>query len=115
MDVMPRLTDRLAGIITGRPREASSRYTQFSIVQVIGVSVILLFFMKSFTAFLYFATSVGLIAAPAIGYYNYIAVTSDEVSSTYVPKRGIILWNWLGVIVMTAFAIAFLYTRIFEL
>ena len=115
MDVMPRLTDRLAGIITGRPREAPSRYTQFSIVQVIGVSVILLFFMKSFTAFLYFATSVGLIAAPAIGYYNYIAVTSDEVSSTYIPKRGIILWNWLGVIVMTAFAIAFLYTRIFEL
>ena len=71
--------------------------------------------MKSFTVFLYFATSVGLIAAPAIGYYNYIAVTSDEVSSTYTPKRGIILWNWLGVIVMTAFAIAFLYTRIFGL
>ncbi|NOX70311.1 MAG: divalent metal cation transporter [Gammaproteobacteria bacterium] len=109
MDVMPRLTDRLLGILTGRADDAPSRYSKFLIVQVVGVSIILLFLMKGFTGFLYFATSMGFVAAPAIAYYNYLAITSDDVPQEFRPGRHIIIWNWISVFVMAAFALAFLY------
>lgn len=112
MDAMPRLTDRLLSTLTGRADDAPPRYTKFLVVQVIGVSIILLFLMKGFTAFLYFATSMGFIAAPAIAYYNYIAMTSDEVPDALKPGRGITIWNWISVFVMTLFALGFLYTSI---
>lgn len=114
MDALPRLTDRLTGIIAGRAEDAPKRYTLFLVVQVIGVSLILLFLMKSFTAFLYFATSMGFIAAPAIAYYNYVAVTSDDVAPELRPESRMITYNWISLIVMTGFAIAFVYTSIFD-
>jgi Mn2+/Fe2+ NRAMP family transporter len=112
MDAMPRLTDRLLGTLTGRADDAPPRYTKFLIVQVVGVSVILLFLMKGFTAFLYFATSMGFIAAPAIAYYNYVAMMSDEVPAELKPGRVITTWNWISVFFMGVFALAFLYTSI---
>ena len=112
MDAMPRLTDRLLSTLTGRADDAPPRYTKFLIVQVVGVSIILLFLMKGFTTFLYFATSMGFIAAPAIAYYNYVAMMSDEVPAALKPGRAITAWNWVSVIVMGAFALAFLYTSI---
>jgi Mn2+/Fe2+ NRAMP family transporter len=80
MDALPRVTDRLVGILAGRPADAPSRFTVFLVVQVIGVSIMLLFLMGNFTSFLYFATSMGFIAGPAIAYYNYRAITSSDVS-----------------------------------
>jgi len=112
MDVMPRLTDRLLGTLTGRPRDAPSRYSKFLLAQVIGVSIILLFLMKGFTSFLYFATSMGFLAAPAIAYYNYIAMTADEVPAEFRPGRQIVIWNWISVATMSVFALAFLYTSL---
>jgi Mn2+/Fe2+ NRAMP family transporter len=109
MDAMPRLTDRLLGILSGRADDAPPRYTMFLAIQVIGVSIILLFLMKGFTAFLYFATSMGFIAAPAIAYYNYVAMNSAEVAAELRPGRAITIWNWVSVVVMTGFALAFLY------
>jgi Mn2+/Fe2+ NRAMP family transporter len=112
MDAMPRLTDRLLSTLTGRADDAPPRYTKFLVVQVVGVSIILLFLMKGFTTFLYFATSMGFIAAPAIAYYNYVAMMSDEVPAALKPGRAITAWNWVSVIVMGVFALAFLYTSI---
>ena len=112
MDAMPRLTDRLLSILAGRPDDAPPRYTTFLVVQVVGVSIILLFLMKNFTTFLYFATSMGFIAAPAIAYYNQVAMTSDDVPAEYRPGRKLVIWNWISVVAMTVFALAFLYTQI---
>jgi len=109
MDVMPRLTDRLLGIITGRADDAPSRYSKFLIGQVIGVSIILLFLLQGFTSFLYFATSMGFVAAPAIAYYNYVAMTSDDVPAEFRPGAKLIIWNWISVFAMAVFALTFLY------
>jgi Mn2+/Fe2+ NRAMP family transporter len=87
MDALPRVTDRLVGILAGRPADAPSR----------------------FTVFLVFATSMGFIAGPAIAYYNYRAITSSDVSEEYRPSSLLINWNWISVLVLSAFAIAFLW------
>jgi len=112
MDALPRVTDRLTGILADRPADAPSRFTLFLVVQVLGVSVMLLFLMGSFTKFLYFATSMGFIAGPAIAYYNYRAITSNEVPVEFRPGKGLVAWNWASVIMLAAFAIAFLWTSL---
>lgn len=112
MDALPRVTDRLVGVLSGRPADAPSRFKAFLAIQVIGVSIMLLFLMRNFTSFIYFATSMGFVAGPAIAYYNYRAITSSDVTEEYRPSSALINWNWLSVFVLTAFAIAFLWTSL---
>ncbi|MDH4072764.1 MAG: hypothetical protein OEV41_06640 [Gammaproteobacteria bacterium] len=112
MDACPRVTGRLFSILRGRADESKSHYNTFLIAQVAGVTIMLLFLMKSFTAFLYFATSMGFVASPAIAYYNYRAIMSGEIPEAYRPSSGMILWSWAGILFLTAFAIAFLWTSL---
>ena len=112
MDGVPRVTDRLLGILGGRPADAPSRFKLFLAVQVVGVSIMLLFLMSNFRSFIFFATSMGLVAGPAIAYYNYRAITSSEVPVEFRPSKALITWNWIGIFIFTAFAGAFLWTSI---
>ena len=109
MDALPRVTDRLVGILTGRPADAPNRFKLFLAVQVVGVSFMLLFLMSNFTTFIYFATSMGFVAGPAIAYYNYRAITSNDVAAEFRPSSVLLMWNWISVFVLTAFAAAFLW------
>jgi len=102
----------LMAVITRRPEDGARRYTHFLIIQVLGVSLIVLFLLQSFATFIVFATSMGFIAAPAIAYYNYVAVTSRDMPEDMRPSHGLIVWNWVAVVIMAAFAIAFIYTRV---
>lgn len=112
MDAMPRVMDRLLSVITGRPDDAPGRYSWFLALQVAGVTLIVLFLLKNFSAFLFFATSMGFIAAPAITYYNYRAVVSSDVAEEHRPPPGLIIWNFVSVAILAAFAIAFIYTQV---
>jgi Mn2+/Fe2+ NRAMP family transporter len=112
MDAAPRVSARLFSVIKGEPDDAPSRYTTFLIIQVIGVTIMVLFLMGGFTKFLYFATSMGFVASPAIAYYNYRAVTSADVAAEYRPERSMVIWSWTGITVLTAFALAFLWSSL---
>ena len=84
----------------------------FLFVQVVGVSVMLLFLMGNFTSFIYFATSMGFVAGPAIAYYNYRAICSSDVAVEFRPGKGLVIWSWISVFTLTAFAVAFLWTTL---
>lgn len=112
MDVLPRIWDRLTDIIADRPPGSPSRYTKFLAVQVSGVALILLFMMKNFNAFLMLTTSLGFVAAPAVAYYNYRAVMSDDVAAEYRPGRYLIIWNWIAFFAMAGFALGFFYLTV---
>lgn len=112
MDACPRVTDRLLAEMTKRPADGPSRYTRLLIVQVVGVTIMLLFLMQGFTAFLYFATSTGFIASPAIAYYNYRAITRSEIPVDCKPEKYMVWWSWTGIIFLTAFAVAFVWTSL---
>ena len=72
----------------------------------------LLFLMGGFTSFIYFATSMGFVTGPAIAYYNYRAITSSDVPVEYRPTTVLLAWNWISVIVLTVFAVAFLWMSV---
>lgn len=113
MDAVPRVTDRLIGLATGRADDAGDRYTMFLAIQVIGVTIILMFLLRGFGAFINFATSMGFLAAPAIAYYNYRAVTSDEIPVGQRPNARMVAWSWLSVVLLAAFAISYFALRFF--
>ena len=112
MDACPRVTGRLFTILQGKPQGSEINYKLFLLIQVAGCTIMLLFLMGNFTTFLYFATSMGFIASPAIAYYNYRAITSDGIADEYRPTKGMLIWSWAGIFFLTAFAVAFLYTSL---
>jgi Mn2+/Fe2+ NRAMP family transporter len=112
LDALPRVSDRLFGIMTGREADQPGRYTRFLILQVVGVSIILLFLMTGFGTFIDFATSTGFLAGPAIAYYNYRAVTLPEVGAEFRPDRKLIIWSWLSIVSLTLFAVVYIYLRV---
>ena len=72
----------------------------------------MLFFMRSFGTFVAFATSAGFITAPALAYYNYKAVRSDELADRYQPSGALIIWHWIGFAALAIFALTFVAARI---
>jgi Mn2+/Fe2+ NRAMP family transporter len=112
LDALPRVSDRLFGIMTGRADGQPGRYTRFLILQVVGVSIILLFLMSGFGTFIDFATSTGFLAGPALAYYNYRAVTLPEVGAEFRPDKKLIIWSWLSIVSLTLFAVVYIYLRV---
>jgi hypothetical protein len=72
----------------------------------------LLLLMGHFRTFIFFATSMGLIAGPAIAYYNYRAISSSDVPIEFRPGRALVIWNWGGIFILASFAVAFLWNSI---
>ena len=113
MDAVPRVVDRLLSYANKKPDETPDRYTWFLAIQVIGVIVIVLFLMGEFVSFLDFATSMGFLAAPAIAYYNYRAVTSPEIPAEFRPNAAHVAWSWISVLSLAGFAISYFAFRFF--
>jgi Mn2+/Fe2+ NRAMP family transporter len=112
MDAAPRVVDRLCSLAANRPDNAEKRYTLFLAIQVIGVTAILLFLIGGFVAFIDFATSMGFLAAPAIAYYNYRAITSPDIPEEYRPNTKLVAWSWISVVSLTAFALSYFVMRV---
>ena len=113
MDGSPRIVERLFSFLNKQPDETPDRYTGFLAFQVTGATVIILFLMGNFVAFLDFATSMGFLAAPAIAYYNYRAVTSPEIAAEFRPNPKMVAFSWLSVVSLAGFAISYFAFRFF--
>jgi len=113
LDALPRVSDQLVGLFTTRAADAPSRYTAFLVIQVVGVFLLLMFLLRGFTTYIDFATGAGFVAAPALAYYNYRAVTSGAVAGVYRPTRALIAWSWTSVVVLAVCALSFFALRLF--
>jgi len=58
------------------------------------------------------ATSLSFITAPVLGYLNYKAVTSDHIALADQPKVALRILSWIGLVVLSAFAVYFIVLRI---
>ncbi len=111
LDACPRVVNRLFSFVSKEPDKTPDRYTMFLAIQLIGVTAIVLFLMGGFVAFLDFATSMGFLAAPAIAYYNYRAVTSPEIALEFRPSAKMVAFSWLSVVSLAGFAISYFAFR----
>ena len=87
-------------------------YAILLIIQIIGGSLILILFMKSFTGFIDFSTSVAFLAAPFLAYFNHRAMTADEIPADLQPGPLMRAWSVLGIIMLAVCAGAYVYLGI---
>ena len=84
-------------------------YTVLLIIQVLGGSMILILFLKSFTGFIDFATSVSFLSAPFLAYFNHRAMYSTEVSAELHPGSAMRAWSIIGIILLGVCAGAYVW------
>jgi Mn2+/Fe2+ NRAMP family transporter len=78
-----------------------------------GLTVLVLaVFPGSLTAMVDFATIVSFLTAPALGYLNLRAVTSESVPPGLRPGRALVALSWIGLVVLSGFAVLYLVSRI---
>jgi Mn2+/Fe2+ NRAMP family transporter len=105
LDVCPRISlSIIENLLPSFKFNRKLFYILLLITQVIGSTLILVLFMKSFKTFIDFATSVAFVSAPALAWFNHRAVYSKEIPEELQPGNVMRIWSLLGIFVMLAVA-----------
>jgi Mn2+/Fe2+ NRAMP family transporter len=70
--------------------------------------LLLLLFVSSFKAFIDFVTSLALVTAPVLAYLNH-RVIREDVASEKQPPAYLMVWSRIGIAVLKAFALLYLW------
>ncbi len=114
LDACPRIAESVVRQLLPSVREKSiNLQVLFLIIQVVGSTLVLLLFLKSFKSFIDFATSVAFISAPVLAWFNHRAMYSSTIDPTLQP--GIIMraWSLLGIAIMFAVATYYVISKLF--
>ena len=76
-----------------------------------GAIAVLALFMRQFTSFIDFVTISAFVIAPVIALFNHIAMTSRDVPPEAQPSPVMQAWSWLGIVILSAITLAYLYQR----
>lgn len=117
IDGFPRAIDRGLRVAFVEPQGTSAyagtgRAYWWAIAVLAGLTVLLIAaFPGSLTAMVDFATIVSFLTAPALGYLNLRAVTSESVPPRLRPGRALVVLSWVGLVVLSGFAVVYLVSR----
>ena len=98
------------GRVTGQV-DRSPLMIGFALLLSLGAIVVLSLFMRKFTGFIDFVTISAFVIAPVIALFNHLAMTSGDVPPEAQPSPVMRTWSWLGIVVLSAITLAYLYTR----
>ncbi len=114
LDACPRVAGSvLQQLVPSLKIDESKLYIIFLITQIIGASLILIFFMTSFRTFIDFATSVAFISAPVLSWFNHRAIFSNEIEPDLQPGRFLRMWSMLSIFVMLSVALYYIFILLF--
>ncbi|MEA3318065.1 MAG: divalent metal cation transporter [Bacteroidota bacterium] len=85
------------------------------VILLLGTLTILKFFLNSMSILVDIATTLSFITAPILGYLNYKTVTGSNVQKEHQPKTWLKALTWIGLTILSAFAIYYIILRIFIL
>ncbi len=81
-------------------------------VVIVGAFLVMTSFANEMRLLVDIATTLSFITAPILGYLNYRAVTGSHVPESFRPGKWLRALSISGLIILTAFALYFIYTRI---
>jgi len=84
-------------------------YTFWTLFLAVSAIVIIGFFTKNMKSLLEFATILSFLTAPFFAYINFRVVTSKFFPEKHVPKLGMRLLSWAGLIFLSGFSIVYIY------
>ena len=115
LDACPRVATAVVNDLIPASKKLNVNFqTIFIFVQILGASLILVLFLKSFKTFIDFATSVAFVTAPLLAIFNHRAMYSDEVPVDQRPGKIMYFWSLTGIVVMFSVAVFYGYLSIFQ-
>jgi Mn2+/Fe2+ NRAMP family transporter len=113
LDACPRIASAvLRQLVPSIKDDDKFFYLIFLAAQIIGSTLILILFMKSFKTFIDFATSVAFISAPMIAWFNHKAIYSSEIEEHLKPGKVMQTWSLIGIAVMLAVAAYYIFVKL---
>jgi Mn2+/Fe2+ NRAMP family transporter len=82
-------------------------------ILLIGAFLIMTAFSTKMKVLVDIATSLSFITAPVLGYLNFKAVTGKNIAPENQPGKLLKLLSWVGLAILSAFAILFIVTQLF--
>lgn len=80
-----------------------------SLIVLGGATIVILWlFIGNLTTMVDFATIVSFLTAPILGYLNLRAVTSSRVGEQHRPGRAMLIWSWIGLILLGGTGLVYL-------
>ncbi|WP_159517025.1 Nramp family divalent metal transporter [Sunxiuqinia indica] len=114
LDAYPRVLNSVVDTLKPENTKSTS-YTKLNLLWMIVLAagaVLLIFqFSDKMKLLVDIATTLSFITAPVIGFLNLKAITAKHVPDKYKPGRFLMVLSWVGLIVLTTFALYFLWIR----
>ena len=111
LDGYARTLSRIMELFKGE-EESPQMYTRWLAVTGIGSMLVIYFFNNNFSALINFATTLSFLIAPFIAVINFKLVTGNDLKIEDQPKNGMKILSYLGIILLTAFSIFYIYHQI---
>ena len=111
LDGYARTLSRIMELFKGE-EESPQMYTCWLAVTGIGSMLVIYFFNNNFSALINFATTLSFLIAPFIAVINFKLVTGNDLKIEDQPKNGMKILSYLGIILLTAFSIFYIYHQI---
>lgn len=111
LDGLPRSA---SGLLPAPLRDRRASYWGAMLLIAAGAQGIIVFSVgtASFTTLIDFATMLAFLSTPVLALLNHLCVTGPEMPTACRPGRAFRAWSLLGIVVWTAFAGVFLWTRL---
>jgi len=109
LDGYSRTLSRIVSIFRKEEDHTQKRYNIWLSIIAIGSILVIYFFNNNFTALVNFATILSFLVAPFVAVINFKLVTSDDLKKEDQPKLFLRILSYLGIILLSAFSIFYLY------
>jgi Mn2+/Fe2+ NRAMP family transporter len=116
LDAYPRVLKPVSEILipTLQKNRAGKFVSIFWVtILLIGTFLIMTAFSTKMKVLVDIATSLSFITAPVLGYLNFKAVTGKNIAPENQPGKLLKLLSWVGLAILSAFAILFIVTQLF--
>lgn len=112
LDGYSRTLSRIMVLFKNKESENQMFYNRWLMITAIGSMLIIYFFNNNFTALVNFATTLSFLIAPVIAVLNFKLVTGSDLDPSHQPKTGLRILSYLGIILLTAFSIFYVYHQL---
>ncbi len=89
-------------------RNNQTTYLVWLLITIAGTLLILFFFLTSMGEMVKIATVVAFVAAPVLAILNTLAMFDKAVPAEYRPGKGMLIWCFLGLLVLIGCSISYL-------
>ena len=115
LDAYPRVLTPILEVFTNKVESKSSenklKFLWMAIL-IMGAVLLISVFADQMKLLVDIATTLSFITAPVLAVLNLKAVTAAHVPSEYQPSRFMRLFSWFGIVVLSLFALYFLWLKL---